>query len=158
MQPGIDATTKPNRQVDILDREIDQLVLRRNPDIDLGVTLAEIAEPRHQPGQRKGFERADLEGTACVFGLRPRSLTSRVRKWSVLSLLILTLVLMVTDYFWIYSPLHEIVTSPDQVRPAEFEPLHERSKWINFAGLTLCLASAGLWAWLRPHPGEAKQS
>ncbi|MFQ5734937.1 MAG: hypothetical protein ACE5KM_23635 [Planctomycetaceae bacterium] len=86
---------------------------------------------------------------ACVAAVRQRSFVSRLRRWVVLGLVGVALALMVIDYVWIYSPLLDIVTAADQVRPAEFFALHEASKWINGASVGLCLLAATVLSWPR---------
>ena len=54
----------------------------------------------------------------------------------------LALVLMIGDYCFVYSPLHEIVTRPDGVRDARFKEIHDWSEWINTVDVGLCLIAA----------------
>jgi hypothetical protein len=49
---------------------------------------------------------------------------------------------MMTDYFVVYSPLHEIVSRPDGVRDARFKELHDWSERINTIDVSLCLVAA----------------
>ncbi len=45
--------------------------------------------------------------------------------------LITAILLFAYDYWTVYLPLEQMITPPDQPRPAEFVSLHEMSKWIN---------------------------
>lgn len=107
-----------------------------------------ITAVRFPPYYAYGFSLV-LVSLVCVAALRPVSFGLRARRWVVLGLVGTALLLMVVDFVWIYRPLHAIVTSADQVRPAEFEPLHQKSKWINAAGVTLCFSAAVLLCWPR---------
>ncbi len=72
---------------------------------------------------------------------------SRRRRGYSLVLLTLVLTLMAVDYVWIYLPLLQMVTPPGQVKSASFGTYHQASKWINLAGLVLCLSAAWLVNW-----------
>lgn len=74
------------------------------------------------------------------------ALSSRSR-FLTLILLALVLVAMVIDYVWIYQPLLQMVTPPGQTKPAHFRQYHDASKWINLAGLGLCLIASVLVNW-----------
>ncbi len=77
------------------------------------------------------------------------------RRWCVLvGCLVPALVLMIVDYFAIYSPLHAIVTDPSGVRDARFQQLHQWSEQINTIDVTLCAiaAIAVCWPEKRPQP------
>ncbi len=70
------------------------------------------------------------------------------RCWNVfVTSLLLALILMVTDYVVIYSPLHEMVTRPDGVRDARFQQLHRWSEQINTVDISLCLIAAIAVCW-----------
>jgi hypothetical protein len=69
------------------------------------------------------------------------------RRFVCLSLLICVLFLMAVDYIFIYQPLLGMVTPPGQAKPAQFVRYHEASKWINLAGLILCLITSSLVNW-----------
>lgn len=70
------------------------------------------------------------------------------RRWFVLvSCLALALLLMIVDYFAIYSPLLAIVTDPSGVRDARFMQLHRWSEQINTIDVTLCAIAAIAICW-----------
>lgn len=71
----------------------------------------------------------------------------RVRWVVIVTSLVLALSLMWVDYFWIYSPLREIVTSPGAARDARFIELHRWSERINSVDVTLCLIAAIAVCW-----------
>lgn len=65
------------------------------------------------------------------------------RRWFAhVGCLVLALLLMLVDYFMIYSPLHAIVTDPSGVRDARFQQLHRWSEQINTVDVALCLIAA----------------
>lgn len=64
---------------------------------------------------------------------------SSARRVVALAALMAVLSLMVIDYVAIYRPLLNLVTPPGQTRGPSFVSYHEASKWINFAGLAICL-------------------
>ena len=61
MQPRPVPVTVPDRQVDVLAREVDVMQRRRHPELDLGKGLREAAEPVHQPLGGEVGRRADRE-------------------------------------------------------------------------------------------------
>ena len=61
VQPGPVPVAVPDRQVDVLAREVDVMQRRRHPQLDLGIGLREAAEPVHQPLGREVGRRADRE-------------------------------------------------------------------------------------------------
>lgn len=75
-----------------------------------------------------------------------QALSDRCQTVSLI-LLSIVLVLIAVDYIWIYQPLLEMVTPPGQVKAASFGTYHQASKWINLAGLSLCLITAVLLNW-----------
>ena len=75
------------------------------------------------------------------------------RQWCVLvGCLVLALLLMIVDYFAVYSPLHAIVTDPSGVRDARFLQLHRWSEQINTLDVTLCLIAAIAACWPPKQP------
>lgn len=83
-------------------------------------------------------------GWLCVLLLPGGVVGSVRRKRAVLLLSGAALGLMLVDYFWIFTPLLEMVTPPGRVRPAEFVTYHKASMWINAADVGLCFAAAVL--------------
>jgi len=92
-----------------------------------------------------GFSFVSTGLVTSIFGLS--GVQNRRRRAFVAVMLGLTLMLMATDYFYIYSPLHEIVTRPDGVRDARFIELHHWSERINTIDATLCLVAAIAVCW-----------
>lgn len=76
------------------------------------------------------------------------------RRWiALVGCLVLALLLMLVDYFAVYSPLYAIVTEPSGVRDARFMQLHRWSEQINTIDVTLCLIAAIAVCWpLKPNP------
>jgi hypothetical protein len=70
------------------------------------------------------------------------------RRWlAFVSTLVLAFLLMLVDYFAVYSPLYAIVTNPNGVREARFVQLHRWSEQINTIDVTLCAVAAIAVCW-----------
>ena len=72
---------------------------------------------------------------------------SRIRFWSCIGLIVVSLGLMVYDYYEIYTPLLEMVTPAGRAKPSDFRALHESSKHVNMLDLGLLLVAALLLCW-----------
>jgi hypothetical protein len=59
-----------------------------------------------------------------------------------IGLVVLSLILMLVDYFAIYLPLAEMITPPGDVRPSQFTWYHKASMYINTVHVGLCLIAA----------------
>lgn len=68
----------------------------------------------------------------------------RKRVVTIFVLSTIVLAIMVGDYFWIYTPLDELMAQPDARSNPDFAKYHALSKWINFASLSLCAFAAML--------------
>ena len=111
-------------------------------DSDIKNTLAAIRFPWYY-----GFG-FGLVGTGFVGTLIGVRRTHQQCRWTVIIVsLALALLLMVFDYVSIYTPLHEIVTSPNSVRDARFVELHRWSERINSIDILLCLTAALAICW-----------
>ncbi len=86
-----------------------------------------------------GWFGAWLAGNSVAFSFR--------RRMYVLVLLALVLAMMAVDYVWIYDRLLQMVTPAGQPKPAVFVKYHEASKWINLAGLAICLIASVIANW-----------
>lgn len=71
------------------------------------------------------------------------------------ALLLLTLIAMVVDYQWIYTPLTVMLNEPATARDARFVGLHRMSMWINAADLLTCALAAVLLNWPAQRPSNA---
>jgi hypothetical protein len=69
------------------------------------------------------------------------------RRALAITSLIVVLVLMAVDYFWIFQPLLQMVTPPGATKPVTFVGYHEASKWINLVELFFCLLAAIVVNW-----------
>jgi hypothetical protein len=58
------AATEANRAIDVAARQIDQLDRGRQPHLDVGMRLVEMAEPRQEPAHGKGRQHADRDDPA----------------------------------------------------------------------------------------------
>ncbi len=67
---------------------------------------------------------------------------SRIGKVALI-LLVLSLTGMVADYVWVYMPLEEHIRTQGP-RDARFTELHEASKWMNLANVSLCTLASWL--------------
>src|SRR5882762_1012040 len=85
-----------------------------------------------------------LLGTAllCALGCIAHPYFSRGRKATLLGLLIAAVALAVWDFAWIYQPL--IAMMATKPLPAEFESLHQLSRWVNGGILALSFIAAWL--------------
>ena len=89
-----------------------------------------------------------LVGVGLVSGAMGLSRSQHPRRWAIIvSSLVIALVLMAVDYFVIYSPLHEIVSSVSGVRDARFLELHRWSEQINSLDVALCAIAAVAVCW-----------
>jgi hypothetical protein len=76
------------------------------------------------------------------------------RRWClVAATLSVSLVLMLIDYFAIYTPLRDIVTNLSGVRDARFLELHRWSEQINSLDVVLCFIAAVAVCW--PETGSS---
>jgi putative copper export protein len=80
------------------------------------------------------------------------------RRISSLILLALVLALIAIDYRWVYQPLVGMINPPGQAKPAIFTLYHEASKWINLAGMLLCLMAGILVNWPAAAPESARST
>ena len=64
-----------------------------------------------------------------------------------LALLLIALVLMLADYFFVYVPLQRMTAAVEQARPADFDWYHTMSKWTNAAGFCLWLIASLTACW-----------
>ncbi|MEZ6045127.1 MAG: hypothetical protein R3C11_06010 [Planctomycetaceae bacterium] len=65
-----------------------------------------------------------------------------IRWWISVGLLVVTLVIVLIDYFAIYMPLQNMISPPGTARTPEFESYHNYSKYINELHVTLALITA----------------
>ncbi len=89
-----------------------------------------------------------LVGLGLVGGAMGVDRLRQRRRWfAIVSCLMLALLLMLVDYFAVYSPLYAIVTDPSGVRDARFMQLHRWSEQINTIDVALCLIAAIAACW-----------
>ena len=117
---------------------------QRSTEFDSGVknVLAALRFPNYY---LFGFVLVGVGLIGSAIGLSGRQ--HRRRCMVIVTTLVLALALMVTDYLFVYSPLHEIVTRPDGVRDARFMELHRWSETINTIDVALCLVAAIAVCW-----------
>ncbi len=72
------------------------------------------------------------------------------RCWPVRILVLLPLLLVTADYFWIYLPLETMTAATDEARPATFVDYHKASKWINAVQVSASLIAAVALCWPLP--------
>ena len=75
-------------------------------------------------------------------------LSPRRRAFAILALLA-AFGLMVVDYYWIYSPLLNMVRPAGQPKPLSFQAYHAASKYINMAGLLFAWVATFALNWPR---------
>ncbi|HVW02306.1 MAG TPA: hypothetical protein VHB77_18275 [Planctomycetaceae bacterium] len=84
----------------------------------------------------------------------------RARRFVLVALVSVLLLLMIADWGWIYSPLadmmqHEI--REGQARAGTFRSYHLASRWINSIGMALALIAAGIACWpMRMAPASSR--
>lgn len=79
-------------------------------------------------------------GTGLLLLLLARGYPRRL----ALGLLVLSLILMLVDYFGVYLPLAQMISPPGQARPSHFHWYHRASMYMNTAHVGLCLIAAML--------------
>ncbi len=78
------------------------------------------------------------------------------RSLLALSFVALALALMTLDYFFIYTPLLDMIRPPGGAKSSEFTSYHRWSEIINSAEVLLCLFAAGILNWPKiPQPDAA---
>lgn len=115
----------------------------RAPQLD-STTKAELAVLRFPGYYQFGF---GLIIVALLLSMAWPTSVSRVKRYSVVSLLVAGLLVMCADYFVVFQPLLEMTAAVDQARPANFVQYHEASKWLNTVQVTLSAAAALLLSW-----------
>lgn len=115
----------------------------RAPQLD-STTKAELAVLRFPGYYQFGFALLIL---ALVLSIAWPATVSRVRRYSVVALLIAALLVTCADYFIVFQPLLKMTAAVDQARPANFVQYHEASKWLNTVQVTLAAAAALLLSW-----------
>ena len=109
---------------------------------DVKNTLAAIRFPWYYGF---GFGLVGIGFVGSMIGVRR---AEQRHRWAVVvTSLVLALTLMAVDYVLIYTPLHEIVTSPTAVRDARFDELHRWSERINSIDIVLCMIAALAVCW-----------
>ncbi|HIF01394.1 MAG TPA: hypothetical protein EYG03_07420 [Planctomycetes bacterium] len=84
-----------------------------------------------------------VAGFVLAFVVWNRSTPENRRRFLIIFLLILLSGLLITlDYFFVYSPLQELITPPGQVRSQQFMQLHTMSRHANEVHLTVMLVAA----------------
>lgn len=93
-----------------------------------------------------------LVGTTllALFGSAWTGQTRQRRDAYLASGLVVALLIMVVDYFWVYLPLLDMVSPPGKPRPASFVDYHSMSKWLNFAALFVCSIVAWILCGIEP--------
>jgi hypothetical protein len=108
------------------------------------VAKDQMATIRFPPYYLFGFV---LVGTSFVCVLWAGSRLRAARRWFALALLAAALGVMTYDWFRIYQPLAEMVTTPGLPRSPEFMSLHRLSEMVNSAHVGLVLVASILLNW-----------
>ncbi|HSG70419.1 MAG TPA: hypothetical protein VLA12_08385 [Planctomycetaceae bacterium] len=114
-----------------------------HPTFD-SATRDELAKLRFPQYYTFGFTLVCL---GLVFGwvARKHPVLGERRMKVFFALTIVALLMMVADYFWIYSALVSMLAL--SARPANFHSYHKASMYINSASLALVLVSSLLISW-----------
>lgn len=115
----------------------------RAPQLD-STTKAELAVLRFPGYYQFGF---GLVMAALVLSVAWPACVSRIRRFSVVALLVAGLLVMCVDYFVVFQPLLKMTAAVDQARPANFVQYHEASKWLNTVQVSLSAAAAVVLSW-----------
>ena len=89
-----------------------------------------------------GFVIHSLSLLIAAAGLISATRTSRKRLISTLALISISGILILLDYFFVYSPLQEMITPAGKARTAEFVQLHKWSTYANLVHLSVMLIAA----------------
>lgn len=81
-----------------------------------------------------------------VLMIAAERLTSRMRRLMVIAALAAVLLAMTGDYFFIYSPLRDMLQA-GEIAGERFDHYHELSKYVNAAELLVCYSVGLLVAW-----------
>jgi hypothetical protein len=116
-------------------------------------TLSDLALVRFPAYYLFGFV---LVALALFFGClaRNHAAVGRRRMRICLILVALALVMMLADYFWIYTPMRDMLAVPTDARPARFVDLHQASKYVNSVQIGMCLLAAAMLNW----PGTSRSN
>ncbi len=76
------------------------------------------------------------------------------RMRTFLTLMLAAAAVIAWDYIAVFRPLLEMMSL--DTKPADFQHLHEMSKWLNFTVLVLVLASAVIISWSRADRASAR--
>jgi len=116
-------------------------------------TLSNLALVRFPAYYLFGFV---LIALALFFGCLARNHADvgRRRMRFCLILVALALLMMLADYFWIYSPMRDMLAVPTEARPARFVDLHQASKYVNAVQIGICLLAAAMLNW----PGTSRSN
>lgn len=79
---------------------------------------------------------------ASALGAAMNACGIRKRLAVVFCLTLLSTVVAIVDYKWVYQPLQALIIPPGQARTQEFIALHDRSRTINEVHLTIALIAA----------------
>ncbi len=118
-----------------------------SPEIE-ALTKSHLADLRFPIYYLFGFT---LLTTGLVTGVIGCQLAG-IGKWRsqiTAALVVICLLLMVADKFWIYGTLREMTADPRVARPAEFVTYHRASMQINSLGLLLAFVAAAAISWPR---------
>lgn len=80
----------------------------------------------------------------------------RKRMVACFCLTLLSTLIAVADYQWVYQPLQTLITPPGQARTQQFITLHNQSRHINEVHLTIALMAAIVICLPEKPQGECK--
>lgn len=83
---------------------------------------------------------------------------TRKRLAIVMALLVGVIALMLWDFYFIYRPLHDMISDPTLPKPSTWVRLHATSMIINLSHVSLCLIASVVLCWPRSDPRTADAS
>lgn len=72
---------------------------------------------------------------------------SRRRRWCLFTLTLLSLGIMLGDYFWVFQPLKQMMLTETVLRNAEFTRYHNLSKYLNMLDVLLVMLATLAAGW-----------
>ncbi len=116
----------------------------RDPRLD-AITKNILVTLRFPAYYAFGFILVGIAMICCGPGLRNRGF-SAIRR-ACWAMIVFAFCLMIIDYVFVFRPLFAMISPPESPLTARFETLHTISKWINAAGIALCLLASLLLCW-----------
>ncbi|MCH8829441.1 MAG: hypothetical protein IID45_07685 [Planctomycetes bacterium] len=113
-----------------------------NPDFS-SETKELLVQIRFPDYYRFGFTLCAAAGIG-LLGARNHEALSGKRFRIGFGLVLIAFISMAVDYFFIYTPLLEMISNPNVAKPSGFVNYHNASKYINFVNILLFFIAAAI--------------